>query len=61
MKQPKYSIEVHENHAVIRGWLTSDILLMLVKLCKKEGFTHITDTGDGTQGFKLVRKKDVHT
>lgn len=57
-EEPKYSIHVYEDHAVIRGWLSSDILVLLVRLCRKEGFTHITHMDDGTRGFKLVRKQD---
>jgi hypothetical protein len=56
MKEPVYSIHVYEDYAIIRGGLTSDILTMLIKLCKKEGFTHITSANDGKEGFKLVRK-----
>ncbi len=55
-EEPKYSIEVYEDHAIIRGWVTSDILTQLIRLFKKEGFKHITSTEDGTPGFKLVRK-----
>lgn len=51
----KYSITVYEDHAIIRGWLSSDMLILLVKLCRKEGFTHLTNNPDG-EGFKLVRK-----
>ena len=57
MKEPRYSIEVYEDHAIIRGWLTTEILTLLIGLCKKEGFTHMTNVGDGTQGFKLVRNE----
>lgn len=51
----EYSIEVYDTHAVIDGWLTSDILILLIRLCKKHGFTHLTHN-DGYAGFKLVRK-----
>jgi hypothetical protein len=54
MKEPKYSIHVYEDHAIIRGWLTSDMLMLLIRLCKKEGFTHLTSNADGN-GFKLVK------
>lgn len=53
----KYSITVYEDHAIITGWLTSDVLILLIKLCKKEGFTHLTHNPHG-EGFKLVRKDD---
>lgn len=51
----KYSIEVYEDYAIITGWLTTDVLKLLIKLCKKEGFTHMVPH-EG-QGFKLVRNK----
>jgi len=54
MSEPNYSISVFDDHAIIRGSLTSDILILLVELCKNEGFTHITNISDGTQGFKLI-------
>lgn len=54
-EEPEYSITVYKDYALIRGWLTSDILTVLIKLCKKEGFTHLTSNDDG-KGFKLVRK-----
>ncbi len=52
----KYSIEVYEDYAIIKGWLTSDVLTLLIKLFKKEGFTHM-QSFDG--GFKLVKKNEV--
>jgi hypothetical protein len=55
IETPEYSVEVFEDYALIRGWLSSDVLTYLIKLCKKEGFTHLTHTDDGRQGFKLVR------
>ncbi len=54
MTHHKYGIEVYSDHAVIHGRLSSDILILLIKLCKKEGFTHMTSSEDG-KGFKLVR------
>lgn len=50
----KYSLEVYEDHALIKGWLDSNMLTLLVKVCKKHGFTHLAQNGDG--GFKLVKK-----
>jgi hypothetical protein len=47
----KYSIEVYKDHAIIRGCLTSNVLTLLIKLCKEEGFTHM-QSFEG--GFKLV-------
>ena len=57
MTEPKYSIQVYEDHAIIRGWISSDILTLLMKLSKKEGFDYITSNPDG-MGFKMVRKND---
>ena len=56
MRIPKYSIEVYEDHAIIKGWLSSDVLCLLVNLCKEEGFTHLTQIDDGSRGFKLVKR-----
>jgi hypothetical protein len=56
MDEPEYSIEVYKDHAIIKGWLTSDILKLLINLCKKHGFTHLVPNDGG--GFKLVRKED---
>lgn len=50
----KYSIEVYEDHAKINGWLPSHILILLIKLCKKEGFDIMTYGENG--GFKLIKK-----
>jgi hypothetical protein len=51
----KYRITVYEDFALIDGMLTTDVLLLLIQLCKDEGFTYLTPNGcDG--GFKLVRK-----
>jgi hypothetical protein len=55
MNKPKYSIEVYENYAIIKGLLTSDMLTILIKLCE-EGLTHLTPHQGG--GFKLVRKNE---
>lgn len=54
--KPKFSIEVFEDHAMIKGWIESKTLVLLLKLCKWYGFTHLIPTDDGQQGFKLVRK-----
>ncbi len=51
----QYSIEVYDDHAIINGWLTTDILKLLVRLCGKHGFTHLTNN-DGKPGFKLVKR-----
>lgn len=52
----KYSIEVYEDHAIIRGWMKTDIFSLLLRFSRKEGFTHITALDDGSEGFKLVKK-----
>lgn len=54
-KCPNYSISVYKDHAIIKGWLTFDILTLLIRLCKKEGFTHMVPH-DGI-GFKLVKNE----
>jgi|GEM_PF-4772451 hypothetical protein len=53
--QVKYSILVYEDHAVISGLLSCEVLDVLIKLCEHEGFTHLTPN---EEGFKLVRKDD---
>lgn len=55
-KEPNYSIEVYEDHAIICGWIPTDVLKLMIKLCKKEGFTHMTPNDDGKSGFKMLRK-----
>ena len=50
----KYSITVYEDHVIVTGWLTSDVLKLLIKLCNEEGFKYLTNNPDGN-GFKLVR------
>lgn len=51
---PKYSLEVFDEYALIHGSLSSDLLLLLVDLCKTEGFTHLVNDY-GCKGFKLIR------
>lgn len=53
----KYRITVYEDYAIIRGSLSSEILLLLIRFCKKEGFTHLKACDDG-KGFKLVRENE---
>ena len=52
-KQPNYSLEVYDDHAIIKGWLTSDMIKVLLKLCNKEGFKYFSPF---TGGFKLVKE-----
>jgi len=54
--QPKFSLIVYDDCAIIRGKMTVEVLTLLFKFCKKEGFTHLTNTDDSVQGFKFVRK-----
>ncbi len=54
--EPLYEIRVYEDYAIITGWLTSDILKVLIRLCKQEGFTHLTNNPDG-KGFRLIKGK----
>ena len=48
----KFSIEIYEDYAIIRGWLTSDVLILLTKLCKKYGFKYLSSFEGG---FKLTK------
>jgi len=50
--EPRYSIAVYKDHAFIKGGLTSEVLLILVEMCKLEGFTHM-QFHEGA--FKLVK------
>lgn len=56
MEIAKYVIEVYEDHAVIRGWLSCEVLVALTAISKKEGFTHLVRNDDGSGGFKLVKR-----
>jgi len=53
MEKPEFSITVYKDHAIIMGFLTADILSVLIELCEKTGFTHMIFIENG---FKLVRK-----
>lgn len=53
----KYSIEVYEDHAIVNGFLPSDVLKFLTILLKKEGLNYVTHNGNKS-GFKFVRKDD---
>lgn len=55
MNEARYSIAVYEDYAIIKGWLSAEILCMLITLCEDEGFTNMIPHDD--QGFKLVRKE----
>jgi hypothetical protein len=50
----KYSIEVYENHAIIKDKLCSDALIVLINLCAQEGFTHLKCHEE--EFFKFVKK-----
>jgi hypothetical protein len=58
MNEPKYSIQVFEDHALITGFLSADILKLIISLCQKEGFTHLSFSDVGQQGFKLIKEKN---
>lgn len=48
----EFSLEVYEDHAIIRGLLTSDELTLLIKFCGVCGFKYISSCDSG---FKLTR------
>ena len=52
----KFSLQIYEDYALITGWLSSDMLKLLIRVCEKHGFTHMTNNSDARGGFKLVRK-----
>jgi len=54
--KPNYSITVYEDHAIIRGWIQTETFSLLLQVCEKEGFTHITAIHDGSDGFKLIKQ-----
>lgn len=56
VEKPLYSLEIYKDHALISGWLTTDMLTVLIRLCKKHGFTHLCMQSD-QEGFKLVKAK----
>lgn len=56
MDKLQYSLEVYEDHALISGPIAFDVLAILMKFCKVEGFTHLTVRPDGKPGFMLVKK-----
>lgn len=55
-EKPYFTLEMFDDYALIRGWLTPEMLMMIVKMCKKQGFTHLTSTNDGIPGFKLIKR-----
>lgn len=56
MDKLKYSLEVYEEYAYITGPLCANSLIILMELCKLEGFTHLKGRDDGQPGFILVKK-----
>jgi hypothetical protein len=56
MDKLQYSLEMYEDHALISGAIACDVLDILIKFCKLEGFTHLTIRPDGKPGFMLVKK-----
>jgi hypothetical protein len=57
MSKFEYSLEVYDTHAIICGYLTYDMMKLLLKFCEKNGFTHLVPNHE-KPGFKLVRKDD---
>ncbi len=55
MSKLKFSVEVYEDFAIVKGTITSEMLMLIIRLCKKEGFTYFTYT-DQENEFKLERK-----
>jgi hypothetical protein len=54
-KPPKYSLEVFEDHAVIKGIIPTPIMLLLIRICNEEGFNKVTSPDDGSKGFKFIK------
>ena len=59
MSEFKYSIEIYDDRAIIRGRLNLKILNSIFRLCRKEGFTHVAevDHNEGISRFRLVKIK----
>ena len=57
----EYRLSVYKDHAIINGFVTSDVLKRLVKVCERHGFTHLVP--HSKPGFKLVKieKNDEET
>jgi hypothetical protein len=53
---PHYSLEIYENHAIIKGTLGVDIYVKILGFCSQMGFRRVRKTDDGSEGIKLVRK-----
>lgn len=51
----KYSIEVYEDYAVIKGGLSSETLKALLCICEDEGFKYLVPNYHDV-GFKLVKE-----
>jgi hypothetical protein len=58
MSKFRFSVVVYDDHAQLLGSLSSEVLLMLLELCREQGFTHMVPNEEAA-GFKLVRKKDA--
>jgi hypothetical protein len=55
-EEPQYSLEIYENHAIIRGTLNVEIYVKILEFCSQMGFRRVRKTDDGSEGIKLVRK-----
>jgi hypothetical protein len=53
--KPKFTLEVYEDHAIIRGKLKPFMLLELVKIFHREGFLLLTSIDDSATCFKLSK------
>lgn len=51
----EWQFVVYKDHAEARGFLSVDVINIIMKICKKLGFTHITSNEDGI-GLKFIRK-----
>ena len=49
----KYSIEVFEDHAIVRGKLSIDDLQLILSFFRNNGYSHIS--GQGPERFKLIK------
>jgi len=59
MSDAKYSFHVYEDRVIIIGSISMDVLIFIMELCKKEGFTHMKPLPGNKQGFILVKKEEI--
>lgn len=60
MSNLKYSLEVYDTHAMIKGQCPSNVLISFCDICRdEEGLKYIADTeGNGLMLVKKIRKHD---